>query len=397
MGAVIGIGRGRSGQTGSSEAKLQQFRKVTIAHPHLLAARERLITAISDSPRNSVVFVLGPTGVGKTTLRAKVESDLTARLAPELMQDKGRLPVVSVEAVAPDTGNFSWRDHFRRLLDAMRERLIDYKLDRKGRPRGANESLFRFDPATRSSGAEYQYAVEHALRYRRPAAVLIDEAQHLAKMSSGRRLLDQLDVIKSIANCTGTPHVLMGTYDLLAFRNLSGQLSRRSIDVQFGRYRADRPGEAAIFANVLRSFAAQLPLAEPPDLIKDWEFLYERSIGCVGILKEWLVMALSSTFGRSANRMDRKDLDSCALSVNQCDKLLSECIEGETRLEESDDGRLRLRVRLGLNGCGTSSAGQHRAPAHQAQVETSRKAKRRPGQRRAKRDPIGRGIAVHGT
>jgi hypothetical protein len=318
-------------------------------------------------------------------------------LAPELMQDKGRLPVVSVEAMAPDTGNFSWRDHFKRLLDAMREPLIDYKLDRKGRPWGANESLFRFDPAARSSGAEYQYAVEHALRYRRPAAVLIDEAQHLAKMSSGRRLLDQLDVIKSIANCTGTPHVLVGTYDLLAFRNLSGQLCRRSIDVHFGRYRADRPGEAAIFANVLHSFAAQLPLAEPPDLAKDWEFLYERSIGCVGILKEWLVMALSSMFGRGATRLERKDLEACTLSFNQCDKLLSECIEGETRLEESDEGRLRLRVRLGLNGCGSSAAGQHRSSAPETKVGTSRKAKRRPGQRRPKRDPIGRGIAAHGT
>jgi len=268
MAAVIGIAR-IAGEPGSSKAKLQQFRKVTIAHPYLVAARDRLITAISDSPRNSVIFVLGPTGVGKTTLRAKVENDLTARLIPELREDRGRMPVVGMEAVAPDTGNFSWRDHFKRLLDSMREPLIDYKLDRKGRPRGDKEYLFRFDPSARSSGAEHQYAVEEALRYRRPAAVFIDEAQHLAKMSSGRRLLDQLDVIKSIANCTGTPHVLVGTYDLLAFRNLSGQLSRRSIDIHFRRYRADRPGEASIFINVLRSFAAQLPVAKHADLVKD--------------------------------------------------------------------------------------------------------------------------------
>ncbi len=256
------------------------------------------MTALSDSPRNSVVFVLGPTGVGKTTLRAKVESELTAAIAPQLKQDMGRSPVVSVEAVAPDTGNFSWRDHFKRVLDAMREPLIDYKLDRKAKLRGVGKSFFPFDGGPRSSGAEYQYAVEQALRYRRPTAVLIDEAQHLAKMSSGRRLLDQLDVIKSIANRAGTPHVLVGTYDLLAFRNLSGQLSRRSIDVHFCRYRADRPGETAIFMNVLHSFARQLPLAEPPDLVRHWEFLYERSIGCVGILKEWLVMALSSILRR---------------------------------------------------------------------------------------------------
>jgi hypothetical protein len=397
MDPLIPIGRGETGQLGSPEAKLQQFRRVTIAHPHLLAARERLIAAISDSPRNSVVFVLGPTGVGKTTLRTKVESDLTAGLAAALREDKGRLPVVSLEAVAPDTGNFSWRDHFKRLLDAMREPLTDYKLDRKGRARGTHEYRFRFDPAARSSGAEYQYAVEQALRYRRPVAVFIDEAQHLAKMSSGRRLLDQLDVIKSIANCTGTPHVLVGTYDLLAFRNLSGQLSRRSIDVHFRRYQADRPGEVAIFVNVLRSFSAQLPIAEPPDLVKDWEFLYERSIGCVGIVKEWLIMALSSMFSRGANRLERKDLDACALSVTQCEKLLSECIEGERRLEEGDVDRVRLRARLGMDGCGRSLAGQNRSCTQEPSIDSPRKAKRRPGQRRAKRDPIGTGIALHAT
>ena len=93
-------------------------------------------------------------------------------------------------------------------------------------------------PSARAAGSEYHHAVERALRFRRPVAVLIDEAQHLARMGSGRRLSDQLDVIKSIANCTGTVHVLLGTYELLAFRNLSAQLSRRSIDIHFPRYRA---------------------------------------------------------------------------------------------------------------------------------------------------------------
>ena len=37
----------------------------------------------------------------------------------------------------------------------------------------------------------------------------------------------------------------------------------------------------------MRSFQQQMPFAEPPDLVRDWEYLYERSIGCVGVLKEW--------------------------------------------------------------------------------------------------------------
>ena len=69
---ITGIEAGRSKMNKSNEAKLQQFRAVTVAHPHLLAARERLMAILSDAPRNSVIFVLGPTGVGKSTLRARV-------------------------------------------------------------------------------------------------------------------------------------------------------------------------------------------------------------------------------------------------------------------------------------------------------------------------------------
>jgi energy-coupling factor transporter ATP-binding protein EcfA2 len=393
---ITGIEAGRSKMNKSNEAKLQQFRAVTVAHPHLLAARERLMAILSDAPRNSVIFVLGPTGVGKSTLRARVKSDLTNASAVQLENDFALLPVVSIEAEAPDTGIFSWRDHFKRQLDAMREPLINYKLDRKGKPWGLGRPPFPFDCGPRSSGAEYQYSVEQAVRFRRPVAVLIDEAQHLTKVGSGRRLVDQLDVIKSMANHTFTPHVMIGTYDLLAFRNLSGQLSRRSLDVHFSRYRVDRPGEAAIFMNVVRSFASHLPVNDPDEFAVDWEFLYERSVGCIGILKDWLAQALSVMLRRGASQLERRDLEACALSVNQCEKILSECVEGEMLLEESDESRRRLRARLGLDATQIAKARQSRSTVPTTHAQRAR-VNRRPGQRIAKRDPIGIGAEIYGV
>jgi hypothetical protein len=229
--------------------------------------------------------------------------------------------------------------------------------------------------------------VEQALRYRRPGAVLIDEAQHLAKMSSGRRLLDQLDVIKSLANRTGTVHALFGTYDLLAFRNLSGQLSRRSVDVHFRRYRADNGEDRKAFMNVLRSFERQIPLAEPPDLVANWEFLYERSIGCVGILKEWLVRTLSAILRRGSTSLTFRDLTVHALTVSQCEKILAEITEGETRLGESDVARSRFRLALGLSAI--EAVREAAKTAHLPQ-------RGRPGQRRPTRDPIGVPQLAHG-
>jgi hypothetical protein len=375
----------------AADRRLGAFGALTLAHPHLVTAREALMSALGSCAGNTIVFVVGPTGVGKTTLRVKIEHDLVADLKEELQHDKEWLPVVSVEASAPDTGTFSWREHFRRLLDAMREPLIDYKLDRRGKPWGLGRPAFPFDPNPRSSGAEYQHSVEQALRHRRPAAVLIDEGQHLAKMSSGRRLLDQLDVIKSIANCTGIPHILIGTYDLLAFRNLNGQLARRSIDVHFGRYRAERSGEAAIFKNIVRSFEAQMPLESPSNLVNAWEYLYERSVGCVGILKEWLNRTLLVALGRGHKRIEATDLEQCALEVSRCEKIASECWDGEMRMDASRERAEQLRARLGLPGNGGPSV----QPLLQETGQAKRgRSERRPGTRRAKRDPIASG--AHG-
>jgi len=380
MASPPGFARSLLGEPWS--ARLAYFQRYTMAHPQLMDAKERLIAAIQNAEPNSLVFVFGPTGVGKTTLRLKTEQILTAQLREALEQDRGRLAVVSVEAVAPESGSFSWRDYFKRLLQEIDEPLTDYKRELQTES-VAQRSASRPKP----TAGDYRYGVEQALRFRRPAAVMIDEAQHLAKIASGRRLLDQLDVIKSIANRTQTVHVLYGTYDLLAFRNLNGQLSRRSVDVHFPRYRAEFADDRKAFIGVLRSFAQQLPLEETPDLANHWEFFYERTIGCVGVLKQWLVRSLSAVLRQGEATLSRSILESQALSISQIDKILSEASEGETRLTDGMEAASRLRERLGLD----SDAGNRRAadPATETEPASAPRARNRPGQRRPVRDIVG--------
>src|SRR6266516_2496027 len=365
-------------------ARIHYFQTYTMAHPRLVTVREALLNAIHEVPANSLILVCGPTGVGKTTLRAKIEQLLTAELLPMLEADRGRLPVVSVECIAPESGSFSWRDHFRRLLLQMEEPLVDFKINPAAPVRIGN-NVVRFMPSARAVGAEYHHAVERALAFRRPMAVLIDEAQHLARMSSGRRLSDQLDVIKSLANRTNTVHVLIGTYELLAFRNLSAQLSRRSTDIHFPRYKADDSDDLKMFRTIVKSFEQQLPLPEPPDLLKDWEYLYERSIGCVGILKDWLVRVLVSLSRRGVDSLNRKDLEVLEPSVTQCEKMLSEAVEGETRLLENTEERSRLRTRLGLS----AKEIREDSAVPPSAIAAPHRNQRKPGQRRPVRDAVG--------
>lgn len=347
---------------------LEQFRNFTMAHPRLVAARDELVDAIEGATPGSLVMVVGPTGVGKTTLRTKVEQLLAQQMPP----DSGRLPFVSVDVPPPQTGRFRWRDYFGRLLAAMNEPLIHAKTIRVYADAAT-------PVATIIGDSDLSYAAEQSLRHRRPRVVFVDEAQHLGRVASGRRLSDQLDVMKAIANRTGTVHVLLGTYELLAFRNLSAQLSRRCLDLHFQRYRADSVVERQIFQSVLLTFQKQLSFeSKDTDLPAIWDFLYERSIGCVGILKEWLVRASVRAIRHGAVALTREHLEATALSISQCEKILAETREGETRLNDSEDAKLRFRTLLGIEGRNESAP--HPAPQNRRAAKV--------GERSPKRDPI---------
>ena len=92
-----------------------------------MKAKDELTNAISVAESNSLVFVFGPTGVGKATLLQKTEQVITAELLNELQEDYEKIPVVSIEAVAPESGNFDWRDHYKRLLRQLTSRWSSIK------------------------------------------------------------------------------------------------------------------------------------------------------------------------------------------------------------------------------------------------------------------------------
>lgn len=365
--------------TQPSAARLSYFRALTIGHPALCTAYEELRCAIRDAAPGSLLLVSGPAGVGKTTLLQRTQRELTEELLPELAADPERVPAVRLEAVAPEAGSFNWKDYFRRLLFALEEPMADRKIV-TGPAGPAHRGHLAVLASPYCVSAKLRFAAEQALAHRRPLAVMIDDAQHLATVGSGRKLLDQLNTIKSVANLTRTTHVLAGTYELLSLRNLSGQLSRRSIDVPLSRYRAEEEEGRQAFVNALWTFQRHLPVASPPELVTEWDLFYERSIGCVGVLKDWLTRSLAVALRDGGKTLDKHTVERRAPSVAQAARMLAEAVEGERKLCETEDARAQLRQRLGLEA-GTPGV----APPASVHVRTGR----RVGQRKPVRDPVG--------
>lgn len=214
----------------SNEIKTNYFKNITIPHRKLKEALDVLLMNILEPADTLVFLVFGVTGVGKTTLRLRIEKMLLDEFLPSLRKNPGQIAVAGIEAIPVSQGKFSYKDYYTRALEALNEVLIEYKVD-YGFSRDEGNDLGLVDRAYRQDAPALRRAMEKVFRYRQLKAFTVDEAQHLLMMAGGHQMLQQMNWIKSIANLTNTVHILFGTYELLNCSTLNGQVGRRSEDI----------------------------------------------------------------------------------------------------------------------------------------------------------------------
>ncbi|HLX56147.1 MAG TPA: ATP-binding protein [Ktedonobacteraceae bacterium] len=317
----------------------------------------------------TTVLVIGPSRVGKSTLIRMLEKRLLARAQAYMLENPGHLPYVSIEAAGPRSGRFDWIDYYVALMRGTGDPFID-------RMKG------------RWQGRDLQAAALEAIIQRCPFAIIVDEAHQLAKASAESSLQDQLDHLKYFENHTGVSHVLVGTYDMRPFRKANAQLAGRSVDVHFPRYNATEKEEREIFKSVLWSFQLQMPVEEEPLLLQNhWEFLYARSIGCIGLLKLHLNRALSMALAENARTVTEAHLQATAATEDRVKLWLKTAINGENDLIEEKGANERLLVLLGLKE--NSPQVSNRVSGSEGDQTTAPKTGQNPGKRNPNRDPIG--------
>jgi hypothetical protein len=365
--------------TAPAAERCTYFRRIAIAHPVLVETDRTLKRAIAQSPPGSIVLVVGPAGVGKTTMLERTESWMIERRLEEMSSALGQKPVIRLEAVSDGLRQFSWRDYYKRVLIALDEPLVNFKVDRRSRvdiPRDEFRRVLRHN----ATAEDLRYALELAFRHRQVEACLIDEAHHLTRIAWGRRLLDQIDTIKSLANLSGVTHVLAGNYSLLDVANLSGQLSRRSTLIHFRRYRGDSDADVHAFKRAIYTFQRDLPLQNEPDLLEFWEYLMIHSAGCVGNLKDWLTRALIESVA-SGEPLGIDHLQLTALSLSQCRSISAEASDGERRMLSDEGAVVELAELQGI----ASLSSRKKKPVSRPTVR-----KLLPGERRPRRDAVGK-------
>lgn len=174
------------------------------------------------------LLVHGASGMGKTLIRRKLERDHADGLA--LPGSDAPHPLISLQLPPrPDERRF-----YAHLLDQL------------GAP-----------PRPRDTLDQIEVSALRLLRHLRPAALLLDEFQHVGA-SAARDVQAMLNLVKFLANELEMPVIAFGTDAALHVLKMDTQ-----VDSRFGKHPLPVWRDSEAFADLVSSIVAAMPLRAP--------------------------------------------------------------------------------------------------------------------------------------
>jgi len=191
---------------------------------------------IQEPADKSIIILYGPTGVGKMTLIRRVLERLLNAETTAMEEDPVYIPYVLVDSVSNELGTFNWKDFYFRILAMEKVDRLDHKTNfyQDQLPSGI---LKRFSPNRKPVRVGLlQDAAKNAIKNRGVKVLIINDAQLLCTPIYGKRGLDKIDAIKSLANISNALIILVCTNELFEMINISPQLCHRSLRIHFPQY-----------------------------------------------------------------------------------------------------------------------------------------------------------------
>lgn len=369
---------------------VRDFAAARISHPTIDAALADALRKTRAGATRNFVLLYGPSGVGKTALLQRLVRDVEGRERARMAADPQLRPVIHMSASGP-TGPFDLFSFFLDALAKLGEPAVD---DRKVRWQPGRPGQLRL-----RSPEDARRQFREATKDRKTRVAVIDESYHLRHgIRTEEALLERMDLLKSLAEETGIVFVLAGTYQMLELRNVSEQLGRRAAEVHFPRYAATDEGQKGFglaYARLLKKIGHPVD----PDVDSYVFDMFERTVGCVGHLKDWLVEALWMAVDDGAP-LSRRHLEQRRPHIDAVIRAAEVIAEGERDVEETPEKQARLRALLGfarpdvelpgeaIGAAATDGSSAERRTPASPDPERSARSRRgpKPGRRRVVRD-----------
>lgn len=301
---------------------IQKIKYMKISHRNWRFALNDAFALLIASAEGEVVTITGPSRGGKSRL---IEELMQSIVGAEHDVESGIMPVINILATNCSVrGSFSTKAFTIRALEAIEHPIYgiahaDFEKEVK------RQKLLE-----RTSESVLRPALESAIKMRRTRYVFIDEAQHIQFAQKGTKDATAiLESWKCLAQSTGTTLILVGAYPLLNITKLCTHMLGRKHQVHLPRYRYET-NDLMAFSEIVDMYNDLIVLpADVPSLDHWLEYLYEGSMGCIGLLEVWLRDALALVISYGSDELSLEHIQMARRPAAEEKEIATEIEMGE--------------------------------------------------------------------
>jgi energy-coupling factor transporter ATP-binding protein EcfA2 len=266
-----------------------------VRHANFQEARKQLIQTLQRPEKGRMIFIIGPSGVGKTTMRWAVLRELMGKPAH---WERGQIPIIEVLARLDKQSYFSSRSLVEALVEQLFVPQLKWLRDTGERNDEAVEAICREVAEAKSVWDEgYNSKVNEPQRWstferlaiaRRTWLVCIDQAAALCTNHRNKDPADHIINLMTLAESSGLNFVLSGIHTAAALWEDRPEIRRRSDIIWMRPYSHQRRADRDLFLQVLKTFQSDVGYAGKNLLIKMAPELMSACAGVFGVLEKIL-------------------------------------------------------------------------------------------------------------
>jgi hypothetical protein len=182
---------------------------------------------------------------------------------------------------------------------------------------------------------------------------------------------------------------------IICARRVSSQAARRSTDVHFPRYQLENTKDCVSFQGVLLALLKRACQAvsgreakktELQTLMDHWPLFYRGCLGCVGVLKDWLIRTVSAALRKGDAKLTLERVREQELVEASLADMAADIVSGEQQVALTGGDRSQLDRLLLME---SNEAAPASTSAGETKPTRTKRPSTRPGTRKPKRDPVG--------
>lgn len=353
---------------------------ILIEHNKFEAVKNSILKCIQYGKQDEVVCILGPTGIGKTTLHKCISEYLIRRQKHGWNIDHAY--PVTVEAPAQHDGKFHWKSLMENIAIELGESDFSKKvdLDRIQQNKKTRSAIYT-GPAPSIEG--FEKILRKRINTFQPVAIFIDEAQNIVEGMTLKTRKAAVNRLKNWANTMNTKLFLFGTHEAKDFLNLNEQLARRILPIYFSRYNGLDEDEYHEYCSFMWTLIDILDIDTAPNLMNHARYFYNHSLGLPGLFANWVHSAVAYYLDNNKTQLTIKEFQKC-----QMDKQRLQTIE--LSIKQFEIVRQNLQGDFDPNTVHPDIF-EHEITSHKTATKTSNaptKSNTKPGKQKPVRYPV---------